>query len=227
MKGRFRAVAPFVLVAALVVVCDILMIPLRQRAGKYPADTVAIILQLTRGFVTVLAAGLTGLFVAPRTGSPLWWQPGDGSPASRWSTVIAVLSGLAAVGYNALSVVTYAVFYHHEMTVVAPWIQNLSPGLAIVSSVRAALYEDTLWRFCLFNAAAWAALRLLPSWRASLIVGAVVSTFFFGLTHEGFLSAFFIGLALVYIYHKRGLLPAMIVHFFTDAVPFSIVAAMT
>ena len=111
MKGRVRATVPIVVVAALVVVCDILMIPLRQSAGKYPYDQVSIILQLGRGFVTVLVAGLMGLLLAPRVGSPLWWRRGDGSRASRRATVIALAVSLAAVGYNTLSVVAYTIFY--------------------------------------------------------------------------------------------------------------------
>lgn len=38
MNGRVRATVPIVVVAALVVACDILMIPIRQSAGKYPYD---------------------------------------------------------------------------------------------------------------------------------------------------------------------------------------------
>lgn len=72
----------------------------------------------------------------------------------------------------------------------------------------------------------WGVLRLLGSKRAPLIIGAVMPTFFFGLTHGGFLSAFFIGLALVYVYHQRGLLPAMIVHFFADAIPYVLAPMM-
>ncbi len=226
MNGRLRAVVPFVVVAALVVGCDVLMIPLRQSAGKYPYDQPLIILQLARGFVTVVAASLTGLFLAPRVGSPLWWRPGDGSRASRWSTVIVVLFSLAVVAYNSVSVLAYAVFYPGQMAALAPWIEQMSPGIAIVGSVRAALYEDTLWRLCLFNVATWGVLRLLRSRRASLTIGAVVPTFFFGFTHAGYLSAFFISLALVYIYRQRGLLPAMIVRFFTDAIPYVLVSAI-
>jgi hypothetical protein len=53
-----------------------------------------------------------------------------------------------------------------------------------------------------------------------------VPTFFFGVTHPGFLSAFFIGLPLVYVYHPRGLLPAMVVHSFTDAIPYVLAPMM-
>ncbi|MBU7009856.1 MAG: CPBP family intramembrane metalloprotease [Theionarchaea archaeon] len=80
------------------------------------------------------------------------------------------------------------------------------------------------FRLFLFPVIAWAVAYFLHSQDASLITGALVSSFFFGLIHPGFgfITVFLIGLALVYIYYHRGLLPAMIAHSFTDAIPFTL-----
>ena len=103
----------------------------------------------------------------------------------------------------------------------------LTPQIAVVGSFRAPLYEETLWRFFLFPLVAWGVGHFLRYRRASLVTGALVPTLFFGLTHEGLQAAFLIGLALVYVYHQRGPLPAMIVHFFTDAIPYVLVSLLT
>jgi hypothetical protein len=102
----------------------------------------------------------------------------------------------------------------------------LSPEIAIVGWFCAVWCEETLWRFFLFLVVAWAFTHLLRSHRASLVIGPVVPTFFLRLIHPGFWSEFLIGLALVYIYYHGGLLPAMIVHFFTDAIPFTLVSLL-
>ncbi len=66
----------------------------------------------------------------------------------------------------------------------------------------------------------------MRSQRAPLVVGALTSALVLGLIHPSFWSVFMIGLALTYIYYQRGLLPAMIVHFFTDAIPYTLVSLL-
>jgi hypothetical protein len=223
MSARFRASIPILPVAALVVVADLALVPIFQVSGYLPsqAPTIAV---LAWDFGIVLGAGLAGLFLAPRVGSPIWWRARDGSRASRRTTMITVLLGVFVVAYNTLSVVIYAVIYADQMTAGAPWITALTPGRAIALALRAALNEEIVFRLFLFPLVAWGVGYFLRCRRASLLIGASVSALAFGLIHPGFWSAFLIGLALVYIYHQRGLLPAMVVHFFTDAIPYTLVS---
>lgn len=92
---------------------------------------------------------------------------------------------------------------------------------------RAAQNEEVIFRFFLFPLVAWGVRHFVRSRRVSLVTGAMASSLFFGLIHPGFFPAFLMGLALVYIYHQRGLLPAMVVHFFTDAIPYVLVSLLT
>lgn len=225
MTARVRASIHILLVAALVVVADLALVPIFQVSGYLPSQAPTIVV-LAWDFGVVLAAGLAGLFLAPRVGSPVWWRPGDGSPASRRATLITVLLSLLVVAYNTLSVVIYAVIYPDQMAAGAPWIIALTPGRAIALAFRAALNEETVFRLFLFPLVGRGVGHFLRSQRASLIIGALVSALAFGLIHPGFWSAFLIGLAFVYIYHQRGLLPAMVVHFFTDAIPYTLVSLM-
>lgn len=225
IKARVRAAVPIILVAALVVACDVVLMPILQVAGYvrsgWPTTGV-----LVWDFGTVSVAGLAGLFLAPRVGCPVWWRQGDRSPVSQRATLITIVLSLFVVVYNIVTVVGYAVAYPERRTALAPWSTTLTPGRAIALSFRAALNEETLFRLFLFPLVAWIAGRLVRSKRIALVVGALTSALILGLIHPGFWSAFMIGLALVYIYHQRGLLPAMIVHFFTDAIPYTLVSLL-
>ena len=225
MNARVRAAIAISVVAALVVTCDVVLMPILQVAKYVPskAPTVAV---LVWDFGTVLVAGLAGLFLAPRVGSPIWWRQGDSSRTSRRATLFPVVLGLAVVAYNSLSVVGYTLSHPDQMAALAPWTIALTPGEAIALALRAALNEEIIFRLFLFPLVAWIAGHLVRSKRIALLIGALASGFAFGLIHPGFWSAFMIGLALVSIYHQRGLLPAMIVHLFTDAIPYTLVSVL-
>ena len=225
MNARVRAAIAISVVAALVLTCDVVLMPILQVAKYVPskAPTVAV---LVWDFGTVLVAGLAGLFLAPRVGSPIWWRQGDSSRTSRRATLFPVVLGLAVVAYNSLSVVGYTLSHPDQMAALAPWTIALTPGEAIALALRAALNEEIIFRLFLFPLVAWIAGHLVRSKRIALLIGALASGFAFGLIHPGFWSAFMIGLALVSIYHQRGLLPAMIVHLFTDAIPYTLVSVL-
>lgn len=225
MNARVRGPIAISVVAALVVTCDVVLMPILQVAKYVPskAPTVAV---LVWDFGTVLVAGLAGLFLAPRVGSPIWWRQGDSSRTSRRAILLPVVLGLVVVAYNSLSVVGYTLAHHDQMAALAPWSTALTPGSAIVLAFRAALNEEIVFRLFLPAVVAWIAGRLVHSQRTALIIGALASAFAFGLIHPGFFAAFLMGLAFVYIYYQLGLLPAMIVHFSADAIPYTLVSLM-
>jgi membrane protease YdiL (CAAX protease family) len=225
INTRVRAAIPILLVAALVLLADLAVMPILQAAGYVPAQIpTAAVLIWDFGFV--LVAGLAGLFLAPRVGSPIWWRQGDSSRTSRRATLFPVVLGLVVVAYNSLSVVGYTLAHPDQMAALAAWSTALTPRSAIVLAFRAALNEEIVFRLFLFPLVAWIAGRLMRSRRIALVIGALASAFAFGLIHPGFFAAFVVGLAFVYIYYRRGLLPAMIVHFFADAIPYTLVSLM-
>jgi membrane protease YdiL (CAAX protease family) len=128
-----------------------------------------------------------------------------------------VLLSLSVVVSNTL--INFA--YRNQDEQSASWLTSLTPETAIALSFRAALSEEIIFRFFLFPLATWLSKHFIKSHQASLVVGAMASTLAFGFIHgAGFAVALLTGLVLIYIYHQRGLLLAMIVHFFADMVPF-------
>lgn len=203
---------------ALILAADIAAMPLLQ----------PILGPLTPLFVNdvllYLAAGVVGLYCASRLGSPHWWRPGTDSDSQAQQTLLTLLLGVAVVAANTF----ITVVYRDQAVQAAPWITLLTPRTALALSFRAALTEEIFFRLFLFPLIAVILLYFLHSKEISLIIGAFVSSLVFGLLHlpSGFFLAFFVGLALVYIYYQRGLVPAMVVHFFADAIPFVILSVI-
>lgn len=201
----------------LVVVLDVMLMPVLLQSGLFFQLSTTAILAIDFGIVAL--TGITGLIFASRIGAPSWWQSGrDGSSASRRTTYVTVLLAISIVVTNTLVNLTYLT----QATQLPYWLTLLTPGTAVALSLRAALTEEIVFRLFLFLLATWAIERSTHSQKRSMIVGALASAFMFALMHgSGFAVAFPLGLALVYIYHRRGLLPAMTVHFFADAIPFA------
>ncbi len=93
---------------------------------------------------------------------------------------------------------------------------------AFFLSLRAGITEEVVFRLFLLSLSAWITLRIFHNRRGAIGVGVLVSSLLFGLIHPGFILAFLMGLAMAYIYLEAGLLPAMLVHFLGDFVPFSL-----
>jgi len=213
--SRLVPISIFV-VAALVVLMDVVVMPVLS-SGRAPSAGIFL-----NDFIVVLLAGLIGLFVSRRIGYPLWWRRGDGSTASRRATYVVVFLSVSVVAANTL----IEVISVEKAVDLAPWIALLTPEMAAAVSVRAALTEEAFFRLFLFPLIVWVFRYFVKSRESSSVIGAVVSTAVFGLIHPGFLLAFLIGLAFVFIYYHRGLLPAMMAHFFADAIPFVLISMM-
>ena len=207
------------IVAALVVAMDIVITPILS--SQYGSASLSIV--FFWDFNVVLVAGLAGMLFAPRVGCPLWWRHNDSSPDSRRTNYAILLLGLVLVVLNTISNIVNV----EQAKQAAPWLVLLTPETAVALSFRAALNEGILFRLFLFPLVAWVAKRFGGSQRASLGLGALASSLVYGYIHGlGFIWAFSVGLALIYIYHHRGLLPAMVIHFFADAIPLVLMSMM-
>ncbi len=214
---QIRLVFPIFVVAALVVAMDLIVMPIL--IGYYQQETAIIV--FIWDFSVVLLAGLASLFLARRVGCPLWWLSHNNSLKLGRSTHITVALGLAVVIANSTFNIAFYMVDPNQALQVAPWIVLLNPERAIALSLRAALNEEMVFRLFLFLLVTWIVLYFKQSPKVSLALGGLVSSIAFGFIHgSGFIPAFLVGLALVYIYNQQGLLPAMTVHFFADAVPF-------
>ena len=217
MNVKVRGSIFILVVAALVVAMDAAAMPILSSFYHQPSVTMFLY-----DFSVVLLAGLAGLFFAPRVGYPYWWRRVNSSPTSRRAAHITVLLGFSLVMGNTLMNLAY----RDQAVQLAPWLALLTPEMALAISLRAALNEEIVFRLFLFPSIAWAVMHLVHSQQASLIIGALASTFVYGLIHPGFVMAFLVGLALIYIYHQHGLLPAMTAHFFADAISLVLISLM-
>jgi len=221
MQTQMRRLVPIVAVATLVVIADTVAMPIVR---KYLYGSASATIVFVADFGIVLFAGIAGLFFAPRVGCPFWWRAGNGSPASRRVTWLTALLGLVVVASNAVALLVYR--DQVARADVAPWLALLTPERAVALALRAALNEEIFFRFFLFPGAAWVVEHFIPTRQAALLTGVLVSAIVYGVIHPGFLMAFLVGCALSYIYYRLGLLPAMVVHFFTDAIPFTLLSLL-
>jgi hypothetical protein len=222
-SNQIRLVLSIFAVATLVVMMDVIIMSILL--GYYLQTSATIV--FVWDFSVVLLTGLAGLSLAPRVNCPLWWRSYRSSSESTRATYIMVALGLVVVsGCSILNIASYMADPSQALEV-APWIALLTPERALALSFRAALNEEILFRLFLFPLVAWLAKCFRQSHQSSLVIGAFASSFVFGLIHPGFVMAFLTGLAIVYIYHQRGLFPAMSVHFLIDAISWLLISMMS
>ena len=204
----------------LVYTVDVTLEPLSvfysEISSEISAETVAI-----ENALFVLITGFLGLIFASRCNLPWWWRPGDGSPdAKRTSTTVLIL-GVALVVAN--TVINVA--YRNRGLLGA---SSLTPEVALALGFHAAIVEEIGFRLFLFSIGVWAANYVLHSRDGAIAIGALVSTLLFALFHPGSgnVLAFVLGFVILYIYYQRGLIPAMVVHFLADAIPFTLTSIM-
>jgi len=165
--------------------------------------------------------GIVGIFFASRLDLPSWWHSGTNSPHSQQINSRVVLFGTALIVFNTIVNVANSA----KILESSHWLSLITPQTAIGLALHAGLTEEILFRLFLFPVAAWIAWYFLHSRKDSLIMGAIVSSSLFGLMHgPAFFVAFVLGFPMIYIYYHRGLLPAIIVHFLADGIPFVIIA---
>jgi hypothetical protein len=220
--GEVRLFLSFFAVAVLVVAVDAMLMPILVRF--YLQAGIALV--LIYDFSVTLMAGWAGVFLARRDDLPVLWRSSNDSPVLRQKTYIIVFLSLFVVICNAVLNLVYYVAYYDQALQVSPWLISLTPEIALALSLRASLNEQVVFRLFLFPLI-WLIIRYFThSQKASLVIAGLASAMLVGLIHPGFVQAFLIGLALVYIYYQRGLLPAIVVHFFADAVPLVLISLM-
>lgn len=167
--------------------------------------------------VVCLISGSLGIRLALVNGFPIWWRKGAELRQPRLLFLTAGL-GLFAILLNT------GVYLLSPLTQLPDWAVSLNPELAVLLASRAALEEELLYRFVLLGLIVWIARQIRAEHGVSLIVGAILSSMAFTLMHGTFYIPLLEGLILAVIYFEGGLLPAIFVHFWTDAVPFLILS---
>jgi hypothetical protein len=101
------------------------------------------------------------------------------------------------------------------------WVKSLTPINSILISIRAGITEEVIFRFFLFSLFIFVFTRIFHSKIIIFLICSIISALAFAfLLHSGSIVSLVAGIILSYIYYKKGLLPAMIVHFLGDCIPF-------
>jgi len=219
MEIKFRDLILILFVAALVVLMDVVTMPIL--VGYYHQVSTIVFFD---DFVVVFLAGLAGILFAPRVSCPLWLRRSTNSSKLGRAAYSSPILGFSVVVINTVVNLVYFTGCRSYVLQVSPWLAFLTPEIALAISFRAALNEEVLFRLFLFPLVAWMVGRLVHSQELPLVTGALTSSIVCGLIHPGFSMAFLVGLALVYVYYRSGLISAMTVHFFADAIPFAAIS---
>lgn len=130
--------------------------------------------------------------------------------------LISVLIGSCIILLNAM------VLLNSDISSIA-WLKFSKFHQPYLLALRAALTEELLYRFFIFSFIAEIVCRVFNSRAFGIISGTLISSFLFGLLHQGFYLSFVFGLGLCYIYKNNGLIFVMGVHFLADFIPFMLI----
>lgn len=165
-------------------------------------------------FTIILTVGL-GFYLATKVNFPLWWKR-DCEKSLAKQLIILILLGLAVIIPNTV------IYYFNQNTVAAiPWTNFTNLKEPILLAMRAGLQEEIIFRLFLFTLITYAATKIVHSTRKSIVIGIAISSLLFGMMHGFYPNfAYISGGILAYIFYKNGLIPAMIIHFLADVIPW-------
>ncbi len=196
---------------------------IRDKSVLLPAD-VSVATALITAACLYIFLGIVGIWAALRLNLFIWWNSQDWKNSGE--TVIIIALGAIIVVLNTVVNVSWQIAGYPDISESSHWILSITPQSAVALSLHAAVTEEIMFRLFFFSAAAWTASHFLNR-KKTLITGAVISCFLFGLMHSGnFLFPFFLGFIMVYIYFHRGLIPVMLIHFLADSIPFVIISVV-
>ena len=169
----------------------------------------------------ILIAVYIGKGTARKLEFPLWWYRNSSISLRQQLTTISLL-GLAIIVSNSL------IYYFHRNNLASfTWLTFSNTNNLILLALRAALQEEVLFRLFAFPVTAFFISKINPSKKIYICSGIIISSLLFSLMHGGFnITIIIFGSILAYAYYKNGLIPAMLIHFLGDAVPWLIILLM-
>lgn len=170
-------------------------------------------------FLIILTGGL-GLILAPKVSFPLWWKRDDKKPLVKQLIILVILS-LTIIIPN-----TIIYYFSQDVITTISWLNFSNLKEPVSLAVRAGIQEEIIYRLFLFSLITYIALKITNSEKKSVALGIILSSLFFGIMHGGFYFAFICGGLLAYIFYKNGLIPAIIVHFLADVIPWVLLGTL-
>ena len=155
-----------------------------------------------------------GKMAANVVGIPIWQTKYE--TINKQHLLISIIIGVIMIAINTL-------IWNNNNADTVTWARFTDYFEPIYISLRAALIEELFFRLFIFSVVMLLVRKVSKSDIIALIAGALLSSIFFGLYHQGFYLGFLYGILLCYIYKHNGLVLAMIIHFLSDAVPFVVI----
>ncbi|HOH89581.1 MAG TPA: CPBP family intramembrane metalloprotease [Bacillota bacterium] len=209
VRGQYVNVLSAVLAVLLL---DVLLYNYFKAVGVYSNSNF-----IPLDIVLIASAISLGSRYAQKMGFPSW-KPVYKNNENRRGLIKSVILGSFIVIIN-----TLALTRSDAGNII--WLNFTGCYQPFLLSLRAALTEEILYRFCIFTVVTEFVHNVIRSRDISLAAGVIASSFLFGLQHQGFYFSFVIGAALCYIYKNNGLIFTMAVHFLADFIPFVIIYA--
>lgn len=112
-------------------------------------------------------------------------------------------------------------YRYSNLPVDAHWFYFSNFSEPLFLSLRAAIQEELVFRLLLIPLIVSYSSRIVKTKTNAALLGVILSSIAFGIIHPGFYFAFYCGLLLGYTYYKYGIVPAFIIHFLADVIPFT------
>lgn len=171
--------------------------------------------------VIILLAGFLGMHLALKHNLPLWWR--------RIRNMSLFKQLLPIISLGLIMIISNSILYYYHLRVngnpisSTPWLQFSNLKEIVLLSIRAGITEEIVFRLFIFTFAVYIVRKIIHREDLAVVLGIIISSLSFVLLHGGFnIVIFTYGIILAYIYLKNGLLPAIIVHVLSDAIPWAI-----
>ena len=163
----------------------------------------------------LLVSGFFGLVLANKLNLFIYYPSKEFIKNSLKTIFFILFLGLLLIAANEISWILYS-----KNGVSPAWIEKLNFNTAILISIRAAIYEEILFRLFLITVIIYY-LKNIISYRKSAFISVLISAFIFSVSfHSGSIISFASGLLLGFVYLSTGIIPSILLHFMADAVPF-------
>ncbi|MFA5815332.1 MAG: CPBP family glutamic-type intramembrane protease [Bacteroidales bacterium] len=177
---------------------------------------------LIAGFdsLIMLLIGFSGVILIRYTKTPFLFYNDDDPKESKKSWLLLLLLSMLLIALNAV------IWYNSKEQIQSiGWVKSLTPINSILISIRAGITEEVIFRFFLFSLLLLVFAKIIHSKILIFLICSIISALAFAfLLHSGSIVSLVAGIILSYIYYKKGLLPAIIVHFLGDFIPFLMIS---
>ena len=169
----------------------------------------------------MLLIGFLGVIIIRYAKTPFLFYSDDDPKESKKSWLIIL--GLSVLLITLNTVIWYISKEQNIQSI--GWVKSLTPINSILISIRAGITEEVIFRFFLFSLFILVFTKIFHSKILIFLICSILSALAFAfLLHSGSIVSLVAGVILSYIYYKKGLLPAMIVHFLGDCIPFLMIS---